>query len=326
MFRFLLRRTVHAAVLVFVILTATFIILHVAPGDPLTRFYDPSIDPRTMDAVRSRLGLDDPLPLQYVKTMWSYLRGDFGVSFNDHRPVSAILAESIPRTLGLTVFALILQVVLGLGLGALAAVKRYSVMDQTFSSLFLFLYSVPSFYLAFIFIAVFSLSLGWLPSAGIESMGAPAAGMGLLLDRIRHAALPVAVLAVGSAAGFARYARGSLLDVINREYVQTARAKGLTEVQVVWKHVFKNALPQLLTVIGLSVPFLLAGAVIVEKIFAWPGMGALLVDAIFARDYPVVLAVNFISACMVVVGNLLADVSYVWADPRVKIADDKRGH
>lgn len=324
MLRFLLRRLVHAGILVFVVLTATFLVLHIAPGDPVTRFYDPSIDPRTMDALRSRLGLDDPAPLQYIKTMWSYLRGDFGVSFSDHRPVSTILAETIPRTLGLTVFALVLQLLLGLALGVTAAVKRYGVVDKTFSTLFLLLYSVPSFYLAFIFIAIFSLALGWLPSAGIESFEVHGSGMALLWDRVRHALMPVGVLALGSAAGFARYTRGSLLDVINREFVQTARAKGLAERQVVWKHVFKNALPQLLTVAGLSVPFLLAGAVVVEKIFAWPGMGALLVDAIFARDYPVVLAVNFVSACMVVLGNLMADVSYALADPRVKVDDGRR--
>jgi peptide/nickel transport system permease protein len=318
MFRFLLRRLFHAGILVFVTLTATFFIIDLAPGDPLTRFYDPDIDPRAMEAVRSQLGLDQPLPIRYVKTMASFARGDFGVSFAYRRPVAEVLAEVIPRTLALTVLALFLQILLGLGLGALSAWKRHSAVDKSFSSLFLILYSIPSFYLAFMLIALFALKLHWLPSAGIESLNlASQSLMGVIGDRVRHAMLPVGVLALGSAAGFARYTRGSFLDVVNQEFVRTARAKGLTETQIIWKHAFKNALPQIATVIGLSLPFLLAGAVVVEKIFAWPGMGALLVDSIFARDYPVVLAINFVAACMVILGNLLADLSCAWVDPRI---------
>jgi peptide/nickel transport system permease protein len=319
MIRFLLRRLLHAGILVLVTLTATFLILHLAPGDPLSRYYDPAIDPRTMDAVRQRLGLDDPLPVQYVKTLASYVRGDFGVSFAQHRPVAEVLGEAIPRTLALTTFALLLQLSLGFALGALSAARRYGTADKTFSTIALVLYSVPSFYLAFLLIALFSLELGWFPSAGIESLD----NGGTFADRLHHTVLPVAVLALGSAAGFARYTRGSLLDVISQEYVRTARAKGLGEAQVLWKHALKNALPQLLTVVGLSVPFLLAGAVVVEKIFAWPGMGAALVDAIYARDYPVVLAINLIAALMVIVGNLLADLSCLWVDPRARIAAER---
>jgi peptide/nickel transport system permease protein len=321
MFRFLLRRLSHAGILVFVTLTVTFFIIDLAPGDPLTRFYDPDIDPRAMESVRSQLGLDEPLPLRYVKTMASFARGDFGVSFVYRRPVANVLADVIPRTLALTVLALLLQVLIGLALGALSAWKRYSAVDKSFSSLFLVLYSIPTFYLAFMLIALFALKLQWLPSAGIESLDVSGGMMAVIADRVRHATLPVAVLALGSAAGFARYARGSLLDVANQEFVRTARAKGLTEQQIMWKHAFKNALPQIMTVIGLSLPFLLAGAVVVEKIFAWPGMGALLVDSIFARDYPVVLAINFIAACMVILGNLLADLSCAWVDPRIKVEE-----
>lgn len=318
MTRFLLRRTVHAGILVLVTLTASFLILHLAPGDATTRYYDPAVDPRAMEAVRDRLGLDDPLPVQYVKIIGHYVRGDFGISFSHQRPVSEILAEAVPRTLGLTGVALLLQLLIGLGLGAFSAARRYSALDKTFSVTFLVLYSIPSFYLAFLLIALFSLKLGWLPSAGIASIqGGP------FVDHLRHAVLPVCVLALGSAAGFARYTRGSLLEVIHQEYVRTARAKGVTETQILWKHAFKNALPQLCAVVGLSVPFLLAGAVVVEKIFAWPGMGALLVDAIYARDYPIVLAVNLIAALMVIVGNLLADLSQAWLDPRVKLTSGK---
>jgi len=321
MTRFFLRRAVHAAILLFVTLTATFFVVHAAPGDPLDRYLSPDIDPRVMETVRHQLGLDRPLPIQYLKTMASYLRGDFGVSFVRHEPVAAVLRETIPRTLQLTGIALLLQIALGIGLGMLAAARRGTALDRGFSLTFLVIYSIPSFYLAFMLIALFSLELGWLPTAGMATTGVSDPSF---FDRFRHMVLPVAVLALGSAAALARYARGSLLDVINEEFVRTARAKGVAERSVLWRHVFKNALPQILTVIGLSVPLLLAGAVVVEKVFAWPGMGSLIVDSIFARDYPVVLATNFVAACMVILGNFLADVSHAWVDPRVRLSAQRQ--
>lgn len=320
MIRFFSRRLIHAAILLFVTLTVTFFVIHLAPGDPLSRYYSPEIDPRMMDAVRQNLGLDEPLHVQYVKTIASYLRGDFGVSIASNRPVSEVLSEAIPRTLLLTVAALFLQIALGLFLGMISVVKRFTTIDRTLSSTFLLFYSIPSFYFAFVLIAIFSLKLEWLPSANMFSIPPVDGGFfDVVLDRIAHMVLPVTVLALGSAAALARYTRGSLLDVINQEFIRTARAKGLSEGRIVRRHAFKNALPQILTVVGLSLPFLLGGAVVIEKIFAWPGMGALIVDSIYARDYPVVLAVNFVAACMVILGNLFADLSYAWADPRVKL-------
>ncbi len=320
MIRFLLRRLVHAGILVFVTLTATFFVIKLAPGDPLDRYYSPDIDPGVMADVRHQLGLDRPLPVQYARTLWSYVHGDFGVSIASQRPVSAVLGETIPRTLVLTLSALSLQIVIGLLLGALSARKRYGVLDKLFSFVFLVFYSLPSFYFAFALIAIFSLELGWLPSANMYSIPPVAAGFfAVAADRVAHMILPVTVLALGSAAALARYTRGSLLDAIHQDFIKTARAKGLPEGRIFWIHAMRNALPQVVTVIGLSIPFLLGGAVVIEKIFAWPGMGALVVDSIFARDYPVVLAANFTGACMVILGNLLADVSHGWADPRVRL-------
>lgn len=324
MIRFLFRRLLHASILVFVTLTVTFFVLRLAPGDPLSRYYSPGIDPLVMDDVRRQLGLDRPLPVQYARTLWSYVRGDFGVSLSSHRPVSAVLGETIPRTVALTAAALALQIFLGLALGAVSARRRNSVFDRALSFLFLVFYSLPSFYFAFALIALFSLKLGWLPSANMHSIPPLDGGAwSALADRAAHMVLPVAVLALGSAAALARYTRGSLLEAVNQDFIKTARAKGLPEARVFWIHAMKNALPQVLTVIGLSVPFLIGGAVVVEKIFAWPGMGALVVDSIFARDYPVVLAANFVGACAVILGNLLADLSHAWADPRVRLGGER---
>jgi peptide/nickel transport system permease protein len=219
------------------------------------------------------------------------------------------------------VIAFLVQLAVGLGAGLTAAWKRGRAPDRMLSVSMLVLYAVPAFYLAYLLITFFSLKLGWFPTSGIQSIGLEGAPWRqLFADRAIHLVLPVLVLGVASAAGLARYTRGSLLEAIGEDYIRTARAKGAPERVVLVKHAFRGALPPILTVVGLSVPFLLGGAVVVEKVFAYPGMGALLVDSIFARDYPVVLAVNFVAACMVIAGNLIADVSYVLADPRTKLA------
>lgn len=319
MIRFLLRRIVHATTLLLVTLTVTFLIIHLAPGDPTNLYYSPDVDPRALDTVRRQLGLDDPLPVQYVKTLFSFVRGEFGVSIHSRRQVSDVLRETIPRTLLLTTIALALQIIFGLAIGIVSAMRKHRAADNILSFLALLFYSVPAFLLAFIFILFFSLKLGWLPASSMTTIGAePAGAFALLIDRLLHLIMPVAVLALGSAAYLGRYTRGRLVDVLREDFIRTARAKGLSEKHVATRHAFKNALPQVLTVIGLSVPVLLTGAVVVEKVFAWPGMGTLIVDSIFARDYPMILATNFIAAAMVILGNLLADVSHVWFDPRAR--------
>lgn len=320
MARFVLRRFIHTVILVLIVITATFFAVQFAPGDPLSRYYSPELDPASMERVRAQLGLDRPAYVQYGKWLWSFVRGDFGVSLAEHRPVSAVLRETIPRTLRLTVLAFVVQVLIGVGLGMSAAAKRNKTLDKLVSLAALILYALPAFYLAYLLIALFSLRLDLLPTSGIASINEGGDSFWrIVADHAAHLVLPVTVLGVASAAGLVRYTRGSVIDVIGEDYIRTARAKGLGEGPVLWRHAFRNALPPILTVVGLSVPFLLGGAVVVEKVFAWPGMGALLVDSIFARDYPVVLAVNFVGACMVLAGNFLADLSNSLADPRVKL-------
>ena len=321
MARFVFRRIVHAVVLVIITITITFLAVHLAPGDPLSRYYSPDVDPDVMGRVRVQLGLDDPLHVQFTRWLWSFMRGDFGTSLRDHRPVATILGETIPRTLRLTLVAFVVQLIAGLGVGLVAVWKRGRAPDRVLSVTTLVIYAVPAFYLAYLLITFFSLQLDWLPTSGVQSVGMEdAPPWQVFADRVRYLVLPVLVLGIASAAGLARFARGSLLEAIQEDYVRTARAKGVTEGRVLTIHAFRNALLPILTVVGLSVPFLLGGAVVVEKVFAYPGMGALMVDAIFARDYPVVLAVNFVAACAVIAGNLLADVSFVLADPRTKLA------
>jgi peptide/nickel transport system permease protein len=318
MAQFLARRAFHALILVAITLTVTFAVLRLAPGDPVTRYVQPGVDPADLERIRRSLGLDDPLHAQYLRWAKSFLSGDFGTSFAEHRPVRDLLAETIPRTLLLTTLALGVQVGLGVWVGGMAARHRRRAVDHVLSTVTIALYALPPFYLAYLLIACFALEHPWLPTAGLATPGLDAHGWGLVADRARHLVLPVCVLGVASAAGFARFTRGSLVDALADDYTRTARAKGVPEAQVVWRHAFRNALPPLLTVAGLSVPFLLGGAVVIETVFAWPGMGSLMVDSIGARDYPVVLAVNFVGACMVIAGNFLADAASVWADPRSK--------
>jgi len=234
--------------------------------------------------------------------------------------------EAVPRTLQLTLLALVLQTALGLVLGVFMAARRNTTAEKGLKILFLGFYSIPTFYFSYLLIALMSLKLHWLPSANMFSFHLQNAGLArIVLDRASHMVLPVSVLAIGGAAALARFTRGSILDCIKANYITTAKAKGLSESRILWVHALRNAMAPILTIIGLGFPFLLGGSFVVEKIFAWPGMGAMAVDAIFARDYPVIMASGFIGAVMVVLGNLFADISYAFADPRIKVPDRPSG-
>jgi len=321
MIRFLGRRILQSIVLLWIVLTITFFLLHLAPGDPALRYYHPDIGPEAIAEIRHGLGLDRPLAVQYLVWMGSFVRGDFGMSLRYLRPVRDVLGEAIPNTLVLTGAALLLHILVGMALGLLSAAKRYSPLDRANTVAALFVYSIPSFWLGLMLILLFSLKLGVLPSSHMQSIDAETlAPVALAADRLRHLVLPAFVLGIASAASMARYLRGSMLDVLREDYIRTARAKGLSERSVMLKHALRNAALPLVTIVGLSLPFLFGGAVVTETIFAWPGMGRLTVDAIYARDYPVVLAANFVVACMVIAGNLLADVAYGILDPRVAVA------
>jgi peptide/nickel transport system permease protein len=316
---FLARRALQAVLLVAITLTLTFVLLHVAPGDPLARYVDPGVDPADVERIRHALGLDRPLHVRFLQWAKAFVVGDFGVSLAHHRPVRDLLSETIPRTLLLTSFALAVQLMLGVLVGTLAARHRRRAVDRVLSFSVVFLYAVPPFYLAYLLVDAFAVGRSWLPTSGISTPGLDATGAAWLWDRARHLVLPAVVLGIASAASYARFTRGSMVEALSEDYVRTARAKGLPESRVVWRHAFRNALGVLITLAGLSVPLLLGGAVVVETVFAWPGMGSLLVESIYARDYPVVLAINFVGACMVIGGNFLADAATLRADPRATL-------
>ncbi len=305
--------------LIWALATLTFFIIRLAPGDPLAMYYNPEIDPAVMETVRARLGLDQPLHIQYVRWLASLAQGELGVSFSHHRPVADILAEAIPNTLTLTVWALVINMVAGVVIGVISAIRQYSWVDNVITGGALFIYSMPSFWLGLMLIILFSLKLGILPASQMESVDAEYMSFGQRMwDRGLHLAMPVFVLGIGSAASVARYMRGSLLEVIRQDYIRTARAKGLPERTVIFKHALLNAMLPIITLLGLYILFLMSGSVVTETIFAWPGMGRVTVGAIFARDYPIVMAANLIAGVMVVGGNLLADLLYGVVDPRIR--------
>jgi peptide/nickel transport system permease protein len=325
MIGYLARRILGAIPLLLGILTIIFFIIHLAPGDPTARFFSPNVSPEVIEQMRRNLGLDQPLHIQYFRWLKSFLTGDFGYSFGQMRPIAQILPEVLWNTVQLTLISLVVIFAVGMLIGIVQAVRQYSLADNVLTFLALFFYSMPSFWFALMLMLLFSLKanqLGWpfqLPASGMTSVGYEFFSFGeKVQDRIAHLILPSIALGIGSAAGVARYMRGAMLEVVHQDFIRTARAKGLSERTVIFKHALRNALIPIITLLGLYLPFLLSGAVLVETIFGWPGMGRAIVDAILQRDYPMVMATSFVIAAIVVAGNLLSDILYAVVDPRIR--------
>ncbi len=323
MIGYILKRVLQAIPILLGASTIIFFLMHAAPGDPTTIYLsNPNIDPAVIEQMRRNLGLDQPVYVQYFRWITSFMTGEFGYSFSQHRPIAEILKDTIPNTLLLSGIALVIIFVLGVVIGTVQAVRQYSWIDNTATVSSFFIYSMPSFWLGLMLILLFGYKLQWLPASQMtvvnyEFMGST----DQLLDRLKHLILPAAALGFGGAAAVARYMRSGMLEQIRQDYVRTARAKGLAERTVVFKHALRNALIPVVTLLGLYIPFLMSGAVLVETIFAWPGMGRLIVSAIFQRDYPVVLASAFVLAVFVILGNLVADILYSVVDPRVTVEE-----
>lgn len=324
---YLLRRLLGAIPLLLGILTLIFFIIHLAPGDPTARFLNPNVPPEVIEQMRRNLGLDQPLHVQYFQWLKSFLTGNFGYSFGQMRPIAEILPGVLWNTVQLMLVALVVIFAVGMLIGIVQAVRQYSATDNALTFTALFFYSMPSFWFALMLVLVFSLKADqWglpeflqFPASQMTSVGYEFLGpWEKFTDRLEHMILPATALGIGSAAGVARYMRGSMLEVINQDYIRTARAKGLSEARVIFKHALRNALIPIVTLLGLYLPTLLSGSVLIETIFAWPGMGRLIVEAIMTRDYPLVMATSFVAATLVVLGNLLADVLYAVVDPRIR--------
>jgi peptide/nickel transport system permease protein len=319
MARYVVRRLIQAIPIIIGISIITFFIVYSAPGDPFDRFRSNKVSPEVIENLRRVYGLDQPLPVQFVKwftTFWTFPWDPtaWGYSITDGQPVRDKIFERIPSTLQLMGTSLFLTIIIAIPVGILGAVKQYSFADKTIAVVTTIGYALPTFWLGLILRQIFAQQLDLFPLFGKNTFGKE----GDILDLLWHLFLPVLTITIVGVAGWSRYMRASMLEVLRADYIRTAKAKGLASSRVIFKHALRNALIPIVTLLGLTIPTLLAGAAITEAVFSWPGLGFLGVSAVQERDYPVVLAFAMIGGVMVIIGNLLADVLYGVVDPRIK--------
>lgn len=315
----IIKRLISVVPLLIGISIISFFVMHLAPGDPTALFVDPSVDPQELARIRSNWGLDQPVYVQYFFWLKNAVRGDFGTAYITNRPVINLIAERIPATLLLMGTSLFFILLISIPLGVISAYKKGGLFDNVVSVLSFAGMSMPSFWLALMLMLIFSVQLNILPATGMsDPLLTDASLPERITDIARHMALPVLTMVIIGFAGLTRYVRSGTLEVLRQNYIRTARAKGLTERAVLFKHALRNSLLPLITILGMTIPDLFAGAFIIETIFAWPGMGRLGVGAIFSRNYPLIMGVVFISSFLIIIGNLAADLLYSIADPRIR--------
>lgn len=323
MTRYLIRRILQMIPLLLVISILSFLIMHLAPGDPTAMYADPlkpiSSDPEALKLLRHQLGLDEPVYVQYWKWLVNTVKGDWGYSFINRQPVINNIGDRLPNTILLACVSILVALIIAIPIGILTALKQYSIFDYLVTTGAFFGISIPTFWLALILMYIFSYKLQWLPTVGMHSLREQYTGIRATIDVFMHLLLPGIVLSMNSMASWTRYMRSSLLEVVAEDYIRTARSKGLREKTVIMRHALKNSLIPMITLLGLSVPSIVGGAFITETVFGWPGMGRLGVNAIFQRDYPLIMGVTMMSSLLVVIGNLMADIAYAWADPRISL-------
>lgn len=314
-----LRRLATMLFTVWMVATLTFVVVQAVPGSYADAIDHPRMTPTMRDAVRARWGLDRPVHEQYLRWLGALATGDLGVSYVTRRPVAETLARALPPTLLLAGTALLLDLVLGLLLAVAAARRPHGRLDRVLTVLGLGLYGLPSFWVAGLVVLVFAVGLGWFPPSHMFSIGADRLGPAArLVDLVHHLVLPACCLGFVGAAGTARYLRASLLDLRGARFLTALRARGVPERRITWVHAMRPALVPVVTLLGLSLPFLVGGSVVIETIFSWPGMGSVLLTAAQARDVPVIMAITVVGAVAVVIGNLVADVAYAAVDPRAR--------
>jgi peptide/nickel transport system permease protein len=313
---FLARRVAQSCGLLLLVSMIGFAILHLAPGGPLSQFAATGdMTQADLDRIASQMGLDRPLPIQYAEWLWRLLQGDWGISYRDKQPVLHVIASHLGATLELMLSSTLLAMLLGCWIGVLGAVRRYSLFDSLATVGAMIALSIPTFWFGLVVIYVFSVGLGWLPAGNRYTIGD-----GSWSDRLHHLIGPCVVLALVSTAVWSRYMRSSMLDVINQDYIRTARSKGIPQRRILIHHAVRNALLPMITIAGLHIPTLLSGALVTETVFTWPGMGRLFLDSIGYRDYPTVMGILMFTAILVLLGSLVADLLYGLADPRIRTA------
>ncbi|HOE32499.1 MAG TPA: ABC transporter permease [Smithella sp.] len=324
MLRYVLKRTLFMIPLLIGITLICFFVMRLAPGSPtdLQTEMNPKASQESKERLNALYELDKPIYVQYGSWLKKISRGDLGVSFSsDHRPVADKIMERLPITILINFLSLVIILAVAVPIGVLSAVHQDSLFDKVTTVLVFIGFAVPTFWLALLLMIFFGIHLGWLPISGLRSLNYEYLNVwNQLIDLAKHLVLPVFVSAFGGLAGLSRYMRANMLEVIRQDYIMTARAKGLSERDVIYRHALHNALLPAITIMGLSIPGLIGGSVIFETIFAIPGMGQLFYMSVMARDYPTIMGILLIGAILTLVGNLIADVSYAVADPRIRIS------
>ena len=319
---FLFKKFRQILITFFGITLLTFGIIHLAPGDPtdLQTTMNPRVSAQAKEKLKRLYGLDRPLSVQYVDWLRRFLTLDLGHSFVDGESVSKKILGRLPITITINILSLLLIMILAFPIGVLSAAKQYSWFDKG-TTLFVYIgFAMPHFWLALLLMLLFGVYWGWLPLSGFQSLSVGQMSFGeRLIDWGRHLILPVLTASFSGLAGYSRYLRSEMLEVVRQDYIRTARAKGLTEKTVIFKHALRNALLPVITIMGLELPALIGGSVIIETIFAIPGMGQLSFQSVLARDYPVIMGVTMFGAVLTLIGNFLADLGYAWINPRVRL-------
>lgn len=318
MLKMILKRILQLIPVLLITMSITFVITRVLPGNPAVSILGPQASAEDIAKMEEEMGLNDPMPVQYVKYMSGVLTGDLGTSYRYNRPVAELIMEKIPNTLQLAVTSLVLALLIGVPLGIISAVKQYSFFDYAAMIIALIGVSMPAFWLGLMLVLVFSVKLGWFATMG---MGSLANGFG---DVLSHLFLPALCLSFGSMANFARISRSSMLEVIDQDYMKAVRAKGIRESIVILKHGLKNALPPIVTVLGMRISALMTGAIMIETIFAWPGIGRLIVDAINNNDFEMIQGTVLFMAILYVTVNLIVDIIYLYINPKVSYESERR--
>jgi peptide/nickel transport system permease protein len=315
--QYAIRRILINIPVLFAVTIIIYALITLAPGDPLDFFTneDLGVTRESLSHLEEQFGLNDPIPVRYVKWLGQALQGNLGYRFKNGDPVAEVLVVRLQRTFILMGTALLIGIVLGVSLGVFIGLRQYSFWDFSLTTLSFVGISMPAFIAGIFGLYIFSVKLGWFPSGGMRTVGEPQT----LGDLLYHLVLPAGTLAIFYTASFMRYQRFAILEVKQADYMRTARAKGLKARVITWRHAMRNAILPVVTIIGLSVPSLVAGALFIESIYSWPGMGSLFVDAIAARDYPMVMGVMLVSAVVVLAANLVTDLTYAVADPRIRL-------
>jgi peptide/nickel transport system permease protein len=321
MVRLTAKRLASAIPLLLGLLTIIFLISRLAPGDPVSLYLSPTVPAQVGDELRRQFGLDQPLFTQYIHWLSNAVQGNLGISFSHQRPVIQVIAEFLPNTAILGVAAIVLELLFGILLGALAVRYHGSIIDKFVTNTGLVVYTLPTFWVGFLLLAVLAYEFGLFPSSQMHSVNSEAMTPWMqTMDLMKHLFLPACTIAIPGGAGIAKYFRSSLMRVQREEYVMAARSMGVRERTIFLLYELPNAVAPVITILGLELGTLLAGAIVTETMYAWPGMGRLAVMAIFSRDYPLVLGCTLVSGVVVILGNLIADILYSIVDPRVRVS------